>query len=332
MTTIARLPDPQLPLTPEVARQAFADILDGRAADADIAAFLTALADRGETTMEIVAAARALRERLIPVAAPDGAIDVCGTGGDGTHSVNVSTAVAIVVAACGVPVAKHGSRAASSLSGAADTLEAAGLDLEIATASGERSLAELGIAFLFASNHHPALRRLAPIRRAIRRRTIFNFLGPLANPAGVDRQLIGVAPAAMLGTYAEALRMLGVRSGMVVTGERPLDELSVVGPSMLVRLQDGHSLEERITPEEVGLDRYTIEDLRGGDARFNADALIAVLSGAPGAYRDAVLLNTAAALQVAGRAADWTARIDDARRAIDDGRALDLLRRWIAFR
>ncbi|WP_298093398.1 anthranilate phosphoribosyltransferase, partial [uncultured Sphingomonas sp.] len=205
MTTLSLLPDTASPLSRESARLAFADILDGRATEPAIAAFLIGLTDRGETAIEIAEAARALRERVIPIHAPPGTVDVCGTGGDGHHTLNVSTAVALVVAALGVPVAKHGNRAASSKAGAADTLEALGLDMDRAGAVAEASLADLGIAFLFAANHHPAMKRITPIRRAIGRRTIFNLMGPLANPAHVTRQLIGIARPDYAPLYAEAL-------------------------------------------------------------------------------------------------------------------------------
>jgi anthranilate phosphoribosyltransferase len=187
MTTIALLPDASAPLDHAAAEAAFGAILDGQVDEGEIARFLTAMAERDETSVEIAAAARALRQRMIEITAPEGAIDVCGTGGDGAHSLNVSTAVAIVVAACGVPVAKHGNRAASSKAGAADTLEALGLDLSRAAADAEASLAEIGIGFMFAQIHHPALARLGPLRRRIGRRTIFNLIGPLANPARVTR-------------------------------------------------------------------------------------------------------------------------------------------------
>src|SRR6201996_1974683 len=205
MTDLALLPDPSEPLDHETAEAAFADILDGKVPDEAIGEFLTAMTIREETSVEIAAAARALRARMIEVRVPKGAIDVCGTGGDGAHSLNISTAVAIVVAATGVPVAKHGNRAASSKAGAADTLEALGLDLDPACATAEETLAELGIAFLFAQKHHPALGRLAAVRKAIGRRTIFNLIGPLCNPARVGRQLIGVARTDYLGTVADAL-------------------------------------------------------------------------------------------------------------------------------
>src|SRR3569623_1831467 len=208
MTTCAPLPDPSTPLTHESALQAFADILVARTSEDAIADFLIALSVRGETSIEIAEAARAMRARLIPVTAPPGAIDVCGTGGDGHRTLNVSTAVSLVVAAAGVPVAKHGNRAASSKAGAADTLEALGLDLTRATANAEGTLSDLGIAFLFAGHHHPAMARIGPIRRRIGRRTIFNLMGPLANPARVSRQLIGIARPDYAETYAEALGAL----------------------------------------------------------------------------------------------------------------------------
>jgi anthranilate phosphoribosyltransferase len=331
VTVTALLPDASSPLDHATAHAAFADMLDGKVADDAIALFLTTMAERDETSIEIAAAARALRERMIPVVAPPGSIDVCGTGGDGSHSLNVSTAVAIVVAACGVPVAKHGNRAASSKAGAADTLEALGLDLDRASARAEESLADLGIAFLFAQKHHPALARLAPVRKAIGRRTIFNLTGPIANPARVTRQLIGVARPDYLRTYAEALRLLGAEAAMMVAGDEPLDELSIAGPSSIVRIGLCGEGEARIVPEDAGLQRYPIEALRGGDPAYNAVALRRLLMGEAGAYRDAVLLNASAALIVAGRVERWVDGIEEAAETIDRGLAKALLDCWIAF-
>jgi anthranilate phosphoribosyltransferase len=331
VTVTTLLPDASSPLDHETAHAAFADMLDGKVSDEAATVFLTTMAERDETSIEIAAAARAMRERMIPVAAPVGAIDVCGTGGDGAHSLNVSTAVAIVVAACGIPVAKHGNRAASSKAGAADTLEALGLDLDRASARAEESLADLGIAFLFAQKHHPALARLAPVRRAIGRRTIFNLTGPLANPARVTRQLIGVARPDYLNTYAEALRLLGSDSAMMVAGDEPLDELSIAGPSSLVRIGQCGDGEARLAPEDAGLSRHPLEALRGGDPAYNAAALRRLLMGEAGAYRDAVLLNAAAALIVAGRVERWTDGVEEAAEAIDAGLAKALLDCWVAF-
>jgi anthranilate phosphoribosyltransferase len=272
-----------------------------------------------------------MRARMIRVTAPEGAIDVCGTGGDGAHSLNVSTAVAIVVAACDVPVAKHGNRAASSKAGGADTLEALGLNLDRAAETAEATLADLGIAFLFAQKYHPALGRLAPIRKDIGRRTIFNLCGPACNPAGVKRQLIGVARPDFLPVYAGALELLGYEDAMLVAGDEPLDEISISGPSTVVRL--GQTA-VRISPEDAGLSRHQAEALKGGDAHYNALALRRLLAGMQetaqdATYRDAVLLNSAAALMVAGHADDWHSGVEEAAEAIDKGLAKALLDCWI---
>lgn len=324
------LPDPAAPLSREAAAQAFAAMLDGTVSDDAIEAFLLRMSERGETSTEIAEAARAMRARLIPVAAPAGTIDVCGTGGDGQHSLNVSTAVSLVVAALGVPVAKHGNRAASSKSGAADVLEALGLDLDHASETAEATLADLGIAFLFAQKYHPALARIAPIRKRIGRRTIFNLMGPLANPAHVSRQLLGIARPDYAPVFADALAQLGCEAAAVVAGEEGLDELSCAGPSIAVTIGNIR-LPARITPEDVGLPPYPITALRGGNPAENAEALRALLSGAPGAYRTAVLLNAAAALVVAGHALDLAEGAEQATEALDNGLAKALLDCWIAY-
>lgn len=325
MTT---LPDARHPLTADQAAEAFATILDGHANTDDIQQFLTVMSERDETSIEIAAAVREMRKRMIAISAPKGAIDVCGTGGDGAHSLNISTAVAIIVAACDVPVAKHGNRAASSKAGAADTLEALGLNLDRASDAAEDSLADLGICFLFAQKHHPALAPLAPIRKAIGKRTIFNLTGPAANPAGVKRQLIGVARPDFMPVYAGALALLGYEDAMLVAGDEPLDELSISGPSSVIRI--GHTL-ERLEPENVGLVRYPVTALRGGDASYNAAALARLLDGEQGAYRDAVLFNAAAALMVAGHSDNWAEGIEDAAEAIDKGLAKALLACWVNY-
>ena len=330
MTTTTLLPDPASPLSRESARAAFADILDARTSEEAVAAFLIGLSDRGETSLEIAEAARALRARLLPIAAPPGTIDVCGTGGDGHHTLNVSTAVSLVVAACGVPVAKHGNRAASSKAGAADTLEMLGLDMERAGAQAEATLRELGICFLFAANHHPAMRRITPIRRKIGRRTIFNLMGPLANPAHVTRQLIGIARPDYAPIYAEALDQLGSDAAAVVAGEEGLDEISGAGPTRVVTV-GAVPLPARIVPEDAGVARHPTIAIRGGDPAYNAAALRRLLTGEHGAYRDAVLLNAAAALVLAGRQTDLRAAAAQAAEAIDAGHANTLLDRWIAW-
>ncbi|OWK31651.1 anthranilate phosphoribosyltransferase [Sphingomonas dokdonensis] len=328
MTTISLLPDPVSPLSRESAAQAFSDILDGRVSEEAIARFLVNLSTRGETSIEIAEAARALRDRLIPISAPAGAIDVCGTGGDGHHTLNVSTAVSLVVAACGVPVAKHGNRAASSKAGAADTLEALGLDMERAGAMAEETLNELGICFLFAANHHPAMKRITPIRRQIGKRTIFNLMGPLANPAHVTRQLIGIARPDYAPVYADALEQLGTEAALVVSGEEGLDEVSGAGPTIAVAMGSA-KMSGRIVPEDAGVQRHPIDAIRGGDPAYNATALRQLLTGTPGAYRDAVLLNAAVALTLVGEPLENGAR--RAAEAIDSGAANDLLDRWIAW-
>lgn len=324
------LPDVTHPLEEAEAEAAFAAILDGTVADEAIAKFLVALSDRGETASEIAGAARAMRARMIPVSAPANAIDVCGTGGDGHHTLNVSTAVSLVVAACGVPVAKHGNRAASSKAGAADTLEALGLNLDRAAETAEETLADLGICFLFAARHHPAMGRIMPIRKALGRRTIFNLMGPLANPAGVCRQLVGIARPAYVPIYAEAIRRLGTDHSMVISGDEGLDELSLAGGNELAEVRGHEVLMRRVSPEDVGLPQTPVDAIRGGDAAFNAAALRALLQGEVGPYRDAVLFNAAAALIVAGEARDWHEGIEEAAEAIDKGLANALLNCWIA--
>ena len=318
------------PLEEAEAEHAFAAILDGKVDDDAVAAFLIALSDRGETASEIAGAACAMRARMIPVRAPAKAIDVCGTGGDGFHTLNVSTAVSLVVAACGVPVAKHGNRAASSKAGAADTLEALGLNLDRAAETAELTLHDLGICFLFAGKHHPAMGRIMPIRKAIGRRTIFNLMGPLANPAQVRRQLVGIARPAYVPIYAEAIRRLGTDHSLVVSGDEGLDELSLAGGNELAEVKDDHVLMRRASPEDAGLPLAPVAAIRGGDPAHNAAALRALLKGEPGPYRNAVLFNAAAALIVAGEATDWHEGMEEAAEAIDKGLANTLLDCWIA--
>lgn len=306
----------------------FGRMLDGQMADDEISQTLIELADRGETAAEVAGLVRAMRARMTRVTAPEGAIDVCGTGGDGQHSLNVSTAVALVVAACGVPVAKHGNRAASSKAGGADTLEALGLNLARASELAEQTLPDLGIAFLFAQAHHPALARVGPIRKALGRRTIFNLCGPLANPAGVTRQLVGVAQPALIALYKDAMELLGTEAALIVSGAEGLDELSIEGTSYMAAI-GLPPLPAELRPEDAGLPTHPLEDLRGGDAAYNAEALRRLLIGEAGAYRDAVLLNSAAALVVAGQAEDWFEGVEEAAEAIDKGLAKALLDCWI---
>ncbi|MGB7655180.1 MAG: anthranilate phosphoribosyltransferase [Novosphingobium sp.] len=306
----------------------FGQMLDGELSDHEIANTLTQLADRGESAHEIAGAVLAMRARMRRIAAPDNAIDVCGTGGDGQHSLNVSTAVALVVAACDVPVAKHGNRAASSLAGGADTLEALGLNLQRASEMAEATLPDLGIAFLFAQAHHPALARVAPIRKSLGRRTIFNLTGPLANPAGVTRQLVGVSHPNLIALYRDAMQLLGSETALIVSGEEGLDELSIAGPSYLAAI-GLPNCPTQLIPGDAGLMPHSLDDLRGGDAAFNAAALRRLLDGEPGAYRDAVVLNAAAALVVVGQAGDWFEGTEEAAEAIDKGLPKALLDCWI---
>lgn len=331
MSEFSRLPDPAQLLDHDEAAAAFAAILDGKAGEDAIAAFLTALSARGETMVEIAAAAQALRDRLIPIAAPVGTIDVCGTGGDGHHTLNVSTAVAIVVAACEVPVAKHGNRAASSKAGGADTLEALGLDMDRAGRLAEATLADLGICFLFAANHHPAMKRIQPIRQRLGVRTIFNLMGPLANPARVTRQLIGIARPAYVPVYAEALNHLGTDHSRIVSGDEGIDELSLAGGNEVAVITSEGIRMQRSHPGDAGLPTRPLADIRGGDAHYNAQALRGLLAGETGAYRDAVLYNAAEALVVAGAAQTLQEGVEEAGEAIDKGLAKALLDCWIAY-
>lgn len=332
MTRFGELPDPSALLSHDEAQSAFNAILDGSVADENIAEFLTALSDRGETMVEIAAAAQAMRDRLIPIKAPSGAIDVCGTGGDGHHTLNVSTAVSIIVAACEVPVAKHGNRAASSKSGAADTLEALGLDLDKAAEHAEAQLADLGICFLFAARHHPSMKHIMPIRQKLKRRTIFNLMGPLANPAGVKRQLIGIARPAYVPVYAEALHYLGTEYSQIICGDEGIDELSLAGGNEVAIVTAEGVRMQRSNAADAGLPNRPVSDIRGGDPAHNARALYALLSGETGAYRDAVLYNAASALVVAGAVPDLKYGVEEAAEAIDKGLAKALLDCWIAYK
>jgi anthranilate phosphoribosyltransferase len=311
-------------------KDTFGEILDGIKNAGEISDILLQLADKGETSADIVAAVTAMRARMIAAKAPENAIDVCGTGGDGQHSLNVSTAVAIVVASLDVPVAKHGNRAASSMAGGADTLEALGLDLDKAALGAERTLGDIGIGFFFAQKHHPALAPLAPIRKAIGRRTIFNLTGPLCNPAGVTRQLIGVANPDILPVYAQAAKTLGYEKAMIVSGEEGLDEISIAGPTRIAVVEGQAITYSTITPEDVGLMRQPLTAIRGGDAAYNAAALMRLMDGETCAYRDAVLINAAAALVVAGAVDSIEEGVEDAGEAIDKGLAKALLSCWIA--
>src|SRR6201747_295564 len=300
--TLARLAAGET-LTADQAEAAFDIIMSGEATPAQIGALLMAMRIRGETVSEITGAVRAMRARMTAIEAPAGAIDVCGTGGDGAGTLNVSSAVTFVVAGCGVPVAKHGNRALSSRTGGEDVLTALGVNVDAPMAALPSILSEAGCVFLFAPRHHPSIRPAAGPPGELGTRTIFNLLGPLANPARVRRQLTGVFAPDWTRPMAETLAALGHEAAWIVHG-MGLDELTVAGPNQVTALLGGSIASFTVEPEDAGLQRAPIEAIRGGDAPFNAAALLAVLQGAPGAYRDTVLLNAAAALIVAGQAGD----------------------------
>ncbi len=311
------------------ARAAFDDLLSGEVTPVQAGAFLAALKVRGETVAEIVGAAEAMRARMTRIAAPDNAVDVVGTGGDHSGSVNVSTLAAILVAACGVPVAKHGNRAATSRSGAADVLAALGVQLGLDAEGQARCLAEANLCFLFAQAHHGAMRHVAAVRSELPVRTIFNLLGPLCNPAGVTYQLFGVAQEALAEPLTRVLAELGSRRVWTVHGSDGLDEITVTGPTRVVALEDGRMSRFTIDPQELGLTLHAPEDLRGGDPADNARALEAVLAGARNAYRDIAVLNAGAALVVAGASPTLAEGLARAQDAVDSGAARDTLARLV---
>lgn len=314
-------------LTEDRARAAFDIMMSGAATAAQTGAFLMGLRVRGETVAEIAGAARAMREKALKISAPPGTVDTCGTGGDGKGTHNVSTAAALIVAGCGVPVAKHGNRAMSSRSGSADVLRALGVNVDAGAEAAERALARAGFGFLMAPRHHAAMRHVAGARVELGTRTIFNLLGPLSNPAGARRQLIGVFDARWLAPLAEVLGRLGAERVWVVHGSDGMDELTVTGPSAVAELKDGAVSRFEIAPEDAGLPRADPAALAGGDPERNAGAVRALLDGERGAFRDIALLNAAAALIVAGRAADLRAGAARAAAAIDDGSARRVLER-----
>ena len=319
------------PLSGKEAHEAFAVIMDGAATPAQIGAFLMGLRVRGETVDEIVAAARAMRDRMIRVRAPIDAVDTCGTGGDHSGTHNISTAVALVAAGAGLPVAKHGNKAATSKSGSSDVLAALGVRLDCAPSIVERSIAEAGVGFMMAPVHHPAMRHVAPVRAELGVRTIFNFLGPLANPAGVKRQIVGVAAAAWVEPLAQALLELGAERAWVVHGQDGMDELTTTAPSSVAEVKDGKVTTFEVTPEEAGIERARSGDLQGGDSAFNAAAIRSMLEGRPSRLRDAVTFGAAATLLVADRVDDLREGALLAASAIDGGAAARALDQMIAI-
>ena len=315
------------PLTGAEAEAAFAALFDGKATPAQIGGLLMAMRVRGETVDETVAAARVMRARMTRINAPDGAIDIVGTGGDGKGTLNISTAAAFVVAGAGVPVAKHGNRNLSSKSGSADALTHLGIDVMGGPATAQQALDAAGICFMMGPMHHPAMRHVGPARAELGTRTIFNILGPLTNPAGVTRQLTGAFAPEWLRPMAETLRDLGSVAAWLVHGGDGTDELSISAPSRVAQLRDGEVTEFEVSPEDAGLPVHPFEQIVGGDPAYNAAALRALLDGAPGAYRDAVVLNAAGALVVAGAVPDLREGAALARESIDSGAARDRLAR-----
>lgn len=311
---------------------AMSSILEGSATAAQIAGFVVALRMKGESSTEIAAAASALRkqcESIRPkVSGP--LLDTCGTGGDGLHTFNISTAAAIVAAGSGVAVAKHGNRAVSSKAGSADVLEALGVRIDLDADSVERCIEEVGIGFLFAPSHHAAMRHAAPVRRELGVRTIFNLLGPLANPASATHQVVGVFDGSRVEQLAEALAVLGLQAAWVVHGEGGLDEISPSGTTRVAALEGGTVRTFELTPGDFGLSPSPVEALRGGDAKENAAIISRVLEGEQGPARSAVVLNAAAGLIVTGRAHDPKEAAARASQTIDDGSAAGTLARWVA--
>lgn len=317
-------------LDAETSARVFETIMTGQVPEADLIAFLAAQARRGPTVPEIVGAVRSMRAAMRPIAAAAGAIDLCGTGGDGLGTLNISTAVSFVVAGAGVAVAKHGNRSASSKSGAADILEALNVRIDLEPSRASEVLAETGIVFLFAQVHHPAMRHVGKARATIKQRTIFNLLGPLASPARVKHQLVGIYSKDWLVPYAEALKALGSTRALVVHGADGLDELTTTGVTFYASLENGVITTGTIAPEDAGLRRATLPELKGGTPAENAAKLIALFDGERGAYRDIVLLNAGAALMVAGTVQDIKDGVVMAAQSLDSGAAKAKLEALIA--
>lgn len=318
-------------LSVEEAHQAFTIMMSGDATPAQIGGFLMALRLRGETVDEITGGVMTMREKMTPIAAPAGAMDIVGTGGDATGTLNISTATALVVAACGVPVAKHGNRALSSKTGAADVLAALGVNLDAPMSLVQAALDEAGICFMLAPRHHGAMRNVAGARVELGIRTIFNLLGPLSNPANVKRLLIGVFAREWIRPMAETMRQLGAEKVWVVHGSDGTDELTSTGPSYVAALENGEIREFEVAPEDAKMPVVAFEAIKGGDPDSNAAALQGLLQGAAGAYRDIVVYNAAAALLIADRTTTLSEGVPVAQEAIDSGRALETLQKLCAI-
>jgi anthranilate phosphoribosyltransferase len=319
-------------LTRAEAREVMSSIMSGEATPAQMGGFLVALRFKGETAAEITGCAEAMREHVLAVKPKrDDLVDTAGTGGDNAHTLNISTGAALVAAAAGAAVAKHGNRAVSSSSGSADVLEALGFSLELPPERIERSIDELGFGFLFAPAHHPAMRHAAPVRRELATRTVFNVLGPLTNPAGARAQVVGVFAADLVPTIAQVLAQLGAEHAFVVHGAAGIDELSPAGPNVVAEVVRGQVIERTVDPLELGVRRCAPEELRGGTPDENAAAIRRVFEGADGGARDAILLNAAGAIAAAGRAADLREGLELARQAVATGAAAERLDALVAF-
>ena len=320
-------------LSREEAREVMGAIMSGETTPAQIGGFLIALRLKGETPDEIAGCAEAMRDHVLAVRPQrEDLVDTAGTGGDGARTINISTAAALVAAAAGAAVAKHGNRAVSSASGSADVLEALGFTLEQEPARIARSIDDLGFGFLFAPTHHPAMRHAAPVRRELATRTVFNVLGPLTNPAGARAQVVGVYSPALVRTIAEVLARLGARRAFVVHGAGGIDELSPAGPNLVCEVIDGDIRERELDPErELGVPRCSVEELRGGTPEDNARAIREVFAGANGGRRSAILLNAAGAIAAGGHAGDLREGLELAREAVDSGAAATRLDELIAF-
>ena len=317
-------------LSRDEAAAAFDRMMSGEATPSQMGALLMGLRVRGETVEEITGAVSAMRSKMLTVKAPADAVDIVGTGGDGSGSVNVSTCASFILAGTGVPVAKHGNRALSSKSGAADALAALGVNINITPDDVSRCIAEAGIGFMFAPTHHPAMKNVGPTRVELATRTIFNLLGPLSNPAGVKRQMVGVFSKHWVQPLAQVLKNLGAESVWVVHGSDGLDEITLTGPTHVAALENGNIRTFDVTPEDAGLPRATAAELKGGDAQANANALRDVLEGKQNAYRNVALINAAAALVVAGKAKDIKEGVALGTKALDTGAATDRLTRLVA--
>ncbi|HWM82806.1 MAG TPA: anthranilate phosphoribosyltransferase [Pseudolabrys sp.] len=318
------------PLTRDEAALAFDRMMSGEATPSQMGALLMGLRVRGETVDEITGAVTTMRAKMLKVAAPAEAVDIVGTGGDASGSYNISTCAAFIAAGAGIPVAKHGNRALSSKSGSADVLGALGVMIDLNPAQVGRCIREAGIGFMFAPAHHPAMKNVGPTRVELGTRTIFNLLGPLSNPAGVKRQMIGVFSRQWIEPMAHVLKNLGADAIWVVHGSDGLDEITTTGPTAVAALENGEVRTFEINPADVGLKPASADDLRGGDATRNAEALLDVLNGAKTAFRDIAVLNAAAAIVVSGKARDLQDGVEQAARAVDSGAAKARLDKLIA--